>query len=594
MVSLNRPPSPEPIDPPNLRPSSSRLVAGLVIQRPTPSSSPSPSLGLEPLPSRRPPLSPIPFARSPSPNLLPESDAPDSPSFDTEYLVRTAQASRLRRRGAIRIENRQRGDTVAPAGPPPGRRAVLLDEEDDEEGEEERRSSRPTLPFMLTRSVVPADFSGERSRLYCGGVPKRSRTTSSSRWTEDEPVWPSPFPSTEREPYRKKPRRVPLSTGCGELVCLGACASERIGVWLSDTPKLPKNVARMDEEYVDRGPGNVIKTGTSNCGCDHEGIGCRNCGNSLGMKIHHCHRHSELHASLAQAASRTSAPIKRRVAFVFNPLTVSHDPEAPVPFPFKLPEETRPNPDLMSLPPELLRMAPEELAPSFYRFMENHPADNSTPTTPTPPIATRRSRAPIAERPLPALIPAVLDMEPSRPVQLVPPVRPGWSVIRSPSSAAPPSLSSDPPRIIAAVRSMPSSSSGSGSGSPSPLEDRRRTRNLGSWGPPSLDDASSARLGSGLSSQCPTPPSPLNPPSEGEAASSSSRQLNLPIPTHPSPPVLTPASTQSSSQGEESHSEDSSTASASDSQAVFSEPVVTAIARLEAIRARLNALLDES
>lgn len=276
MVSLNRPASPEPIDPPHLWPSSSRSVSGIVIQRPTPSSSPSPSLGLEPLPERRAPLSPIPYvARSPSPNLLPESDAPDSPSLDSEFLVRTAQASRLRRRGAIRIENRQRGDVATPALPPPRRRQVEIDEDYDDD-EDERRLPRPTLPFMLTRSVVPADFNGERYRLYCGGVPKRSRQTAPTRWTREEPAWPSPFPSLDRKTSRKSSRPGPASTGCGELVCLSACASERIGVWLSDAPKQPTNVARMDEDYVDRGPGNVIKTGKSNCGCDHEGIGCRN------------------------------------------------------------------------------------------------------------------------------------------------------------------------------------------------------------------------------------------------------------------------------------------------------------------------------
>ncbi|KIO24448.1 hypothetical protein M407DRAFT_26153 [Tulasnella calospora MUT 4182] len=592
MVSLNRPASPEPIDPPHLRPSSSRLVSGIVIQRPTPSSSPSPSLGLEPLPERRPPLSPIPYvARSPSPNLLPESDAPDSPSMDSEFLVRTAQASRLRRRGAIRIENRQRGDVGTPALPPPRRRQVELDE-DYEDDEDERRLHRPTLPFMLTRSVVPADFSGERYRLYCGGVPKRSRTTASTRWMKEEPVWPSPFPSLDRKPSRKNSRLGPASTGCGELVCLSACASERIGVWLSDTPKQPMNVTRMDEDYVDHGPGNVIKTGKSNCGCDHEGIGCRNCGNSLGMRIHHCLRHSELHASLAQSTSRTSPPTKRRIAYVFNPLTVSHDPDVAIPFPFKLPEEIRPNSDLMSLPPELLRMAPEEIIPNFSRFSDNHPADNLTPTTPTPPTAGRRPRAPVADPSLPGLIPAVLNFEPSRLAQLIPPARPGWSIIRSPISITPPSPS-DLPRIIAAVRSMPSSSGG-GNGTSTPVEERRRSRNFGSWGPPSLDDASSTRLGSSLASQCPTPPIPLipSPPGEGEGASSSSRQPIPSIPTILPSPELAPSTlAQPSGQAGDSHSESDAT-SVEAPPPVFSQPVVATLARLEAIRARLNALLE--
>ncbi|KAG8982592.1 hypothetical protein FRB90_006679, partial [Tulasnella sp. 427] len=488
------------------------------------------------------------------------------------------------------------------------------DDEDDEPaggGGGGRRHPRPTLPFMLTRSVIPADFGGEPFRLYCGGALKRSRATSLRR-KRDDAVWPSPFPSLSGEPSKRRASVPASSTGCGELVCLRACASERIGVWLSDASKLPKNVTRMEEQYVDHGPGNVIKTGRSNCGCEHEGIGCRNwsvlsplfyalelitfgcliSGNSLGMKIHHCQRHSELHASLAQSWSRTSPPTKRRMVYVFNPTTVTHDPDFPAPFPFDLPEEPRPHSDLMSLPQDLLRMAPEEVSTNFYRLPDDRFGDNnSTPTTPTPPITIRRPRAPIPDR-LPGLIPAILDDEQQLPrVQVVTAARPGWSIIRSPSSPSPPSPALEPPtRIVTAVRSMPSLTV---AGPSTSTEERRRSRNFGAWGPPGLEETPSARVGSGLLSQCPTPPTQATPDplNQGEAAASSSRHLNSQIPSQSSSTIPLPSTSGSLTPAEDGNI---GVVSASEPPAVLSQPVVDAIARLEAIRSRLNAILNDS
>ncbi|KAG8904915.1 hypothetical protein FRB99_001013 [Tulasnella sp. 403] len=242
MVSMHRPASPEPIDPP---PRMYRIAT------------PGPVEEDEDEPLDIPQVA-ARYTSPPPPDLF---TADEEEPFDvSEVLVRTGQASRLRRRGAIRIEagrtpltRRDNTSTVSLATTVP-----------DDDLRYFQRDEGPTLESVTRwRGVTAQDFTDGRP-LYCGGMaprrPPSPRDTTS----------PLPIPSKSTRRTRTTPIN---STGCGALVHDTASASERLSLWLANTPARPV-VAPLEAQYVQRGPYGTLHPGTARCGCVNQGVGC--------------------------------------------------------------------------------------------------------------------------------------------------------------------------------------------------------------------------------------------------------------------------------------------------------------------------------
>lgn len=194
--------------------------------------------------------------------------APFSPTItDSEALldsvVRTAQASRLRRRGAIRIEG----------GIPRPVRVRDLAETDQDSDLDDPDTRQPGAAFVVRHNVRLEDASGDFA-LHCGGP---ISTTPAQSPPPGGPFHPSPLPtfrsSTNRKGKNKSVAKI-ASNGCGALVQTRAAASEQLSVWYANSEPTDM-VVPLDSTYVDQGPRNVISTGKARCGCVQEGIGCR-------------------------------------------------------------------------------------------------------------------------------------------------------------------------------------------------------------------------------------------------------------------------------------------------------------------------------
>jgi len=185
-------------------------------------------------------------------------------------LVRSGEASRLRRRGAIRssvmlndrpdwgvqydfdfAEIPQQRDTsrYTSGGSLRGRRSM-------------HRSSNTSEPMQGSDEYVYA--------LTCGAPIKDYEWCDS---TTSQPFRPSIlplFPKDEQdEPVEgQEPNR---STGCGSLIHKHSAPRPRVGVWSACTPA-EDCVIQLDAEYFDTRE--AAKFTRSACGCVKEGIGC--------------------------------------------------------------------------------------------------------------------------------------------------------------------------------------------------------------------------------------------------------------------------------------------------------------------------------
>lgn len=239
---------------------------------------------------------PLIYRRSP--------DAP-SPLHDVEDdivlsdLVRgTGEASRLRRRGALRV------DRVYAGAIPPGRPSrweVYVPFEEDQDAEPAQRQQSPlqlqqqgqqpplqpppqpslTLPFPV---APPLDLNRDEHDEYtyvlrCGG---RSSSSFSSRTMVDPdssspPFIPSVLPLYPRPrsglPHTKptKHRAPPLTNGCGAVVHAKAAPRPKLGMWTAKT-EASCSVVHLDPCYFDSAA--VGKMVRSVCGCVREGVGC--------------------------------------------------------------------------------------------------------------------------------------------------------------------------------------------------------------------------------------------------------------------------------------------------------------------------------
>ncbi|KAF9023121.1 hypothetical protein BDZ89DRAFT_1070125 [Hymenopellis radicata] len=186
------------------------------------------------------------------------NDADDS--IVLSDLVRTGEASRLRRRGAMRLDHHTTAAQTAAAA-----------DGATWEPDETPRLHREKEEYLWT--------------LFCGGEEEQE---------DDEfdeyhhaafepslfPLCPASAPS--RPTTTRQPRR---TNGCGALVHMRAAPRGRLGVWTAKT-RASDAVVSLDNAYFDRTA--VSKIVRSACGCVREGVGCAVCGNPLGTRYRPC------------------------------------------------------------------------------------------------------------------------------------------------------------------------------------------------------------------------------------------------------------------------------------------------------------------
>ena len=248
---------------------------------------------------RAPLTSPDPV--SPRSHSIPvPTDADDS--IVLSDLVRQGEASRLRRRGAMRLDHGPMGlqptpptrDTadVPPSiavGTPPWESEPYQESEDAPVVArntviERERGYRSAYGYGSGRARArgePCEDNDEYGyTLFCGSedadaemdidLQKHWHTTAYR--PSVLPLYPpsswSPPPSTSR---RSRPRRV-TGNGCGALLHMHASPRRRLGVWQARNEASSGAVIGLDASYFDRAA--VAKIVRSACGCVREGVGC--------------------------------------------------------------------------------------------------------------------------------------------------------------------------------------------------------------------------------------------------------------------------------------------------------------------------------
>ncbi|KAH9931776.1 hypothetical protein B0H21DRAFT_95048 [Amylocystis lapponica] len=278
-------------------------------------------------------------------SLAPQpTDADDS--IVLSDLVRTGEASRLRRRGAMRLDHglgaasraslsnnvpplmsnasstnltaNTRPIVVVPsrAPTPPWTTGEPSGEDEYTYGGGEWRDwnvedvraegSGGGMQLEDMRRDSTHDDEGE-FMLFCGGMetnPSEAFSTSSA------PFEPSPFPvcsSADSSPPCAG-TRMPRTNGCGALVHVSVVPERSRRVWIGKE-EASEVVVGLDATYFERSV--IAKMMKSACGCIREGIGCAVCGNTLGTRYLPCQAASEGFFSRGSASheQRPSTPL---------------------------------------------------------------------------------------------------------------------------------------------------------------------------------------------------------------------------------------------------------------------------------------------
>ncbi|KDR84439.1 hypothetical protein GALMADRAFT_151335 [Galerina marginata CBS 339.88] len=208
-------------------------------------------------------------------------------------LVRTGEASRLRRRGAMRIDpalhsvgsartpsvvivDRQTWDAeyefdLASLHEPSGRTASLR------LPHRRQRSTRRYGPYASGSSGQHEVADEYVYSLVCG---QKIHGYDSDDFEAFKPSVLPVYPATHRPE-----REINRSTGCGSLVHVRAAPRPRVGVWTAYSAA-SSIVVPLDAGYFDACE--AAKFARSSCGCTKEGIGCAVCGNPLGTRYTPC------------------------------------------------------------------------------------------------------------------------------------------------------------------------------------------------------------------------------------------------------------------------------------------------------------------
>ncbi|KAI5115965.1 hypothetical protein M0805_000608 [Coniferiporia weirii] len=212
-------------------------------------------------------------------------------SMGVSELVRTAEASRLRRRGAItgaHRANRQSTSSAAGASgetsfngsdyqwtwPPPSQATSQLPQWTDMSSANAIPPAYPPWADVPDPAKAEDEADGRHGSgyaLYCG--------FESCELGDDEPYVPSPFPTLHGSspPPARTSQCFRKSTGCGALIHATGAPRTKSGTWYA-RGKATDVVVQLDKIYFERGG----QPKQFACGCRWYGVGCSNCGNALG------------------------------------------------------------------------------------------------------------------------------------------------------------------------------------------------------------------------------------------------------------------------------------------------------------------------
>ena len=218
--------------------------------------------------SDSPPVQPL------YPEQIEPTDADDS--IVLSDLVRTGEASRLRRRGAMRLDHnllsaqRNEGGRVTPPTVVVARTPSWIEppSDDDESTQAWEQGYDPSSPRPQGRTVVPGPETCGYT-LYCGGE------ETSSSFVQQAPVYvrlPLPsYPPTSDSGLRRRDDPLRKTNGCGAVVHLRASRRDGSSVWVGKD-EATSAVVPMDASYFERRT--VVRMIRSACGCVREGVGC--------------------------------------------------------------------------------------------------------------------------------------------------------------------------------------------------------------------------------------------------------------------------------------------------------------------------------
>jgi len=229
------------------------------------------------------------------PSLIPDSGPADvDDSIVLSDLLRTGEVSRLRRRGAMRIEHNHMhhataGGHVVPGAPRLSTPNIVLVERSNWDSDSDLDSPVFTSHWNVDPATIRTGRRHLRSSRRYGPY---AGTSGSSSGVKDEHVYtlvcgvdvPSSEP-VENEPF--KPSTLPLyppsssstsamkpptkSTGCGAVIHVHAAPRSRFRTW-SARSSAPETVVPMEACYFDTKE--AARFSKSACGCVNEGVGC--------------------------------------------------------------------------------------------------------------------------------------------------------------------------------------------------------------------------------------------------------------------------------------------------------------------------------
>ncbi|KAF9235236.1 hypothetical protein BU15DRAFT_51658 [Melanogaster broomeanus] len=228
------------------------------------------------------------------PDTIEPTDADDS--IVLSDLVRSGEASRLRRRGAMRLDHnlmnaqRNEGGRTTPPTVVVARSPSWIEPPSDDD-ESTQTWEQAYDPVMSPR---PQAMPGARPdtygyTLYCGG-----EEPSSLFVQRNSPYERSPLPSYPLAPPRSNQRkhdvRLQRTNGCGAVIHLQASRRGGSSVWVGKD-EATSAVVPMDASYFERST--VVTMVRSACGCLRQGVGCAICGNTLGTRYEPCQAAAE-------------------------------------------------------------------------------------------------------------------------------------------------------------------------------------------------------------------------------------------------------------------------------------------------------------
>ncbi|KAG5650938.1 hypothetical protein H0H81_010475 [Sphagnurus paluster] len=205
-------------------------------------------------------------------------------------LVRTGEASRLRRRGAMRIEHQPHPvPAVVLVSPPPA-----WDDSDSDEQQQTQGAPVPAPPPMrrrvrgARRPVIEDEQLDYVYTLFCGGGDSADAGDYTS--TPFTPSILPVYPTTKHTPPRRTTTNTTTSSsGCGALLHIAAAPrfSPHSRTWTARTRAPPGTaLVPLDASYF--ATPTTVREQRSACGCVREGVGCALCGTPLGVRVRTC------------------------------------------------------------------------------------------------------------------------------------------------------------------------------------------------------------------------------------------------------------------------------------------------------------------